>query len=142
MSAASIVNIYRAVFSLSFCVNTGDEKQRPRALWPSLVSCRLSVLFAEKRNGTCLFIFGWLWGYVARALEAALSSIMAFYLIPYYVDSTSTHFSILTFTRDRYSRPIHGRSAAWTSYMDSTSHYPKLKKKIKLFFIFYLLTWS
>jgi hypothetical protein len=28
----------------------------------------------------------------------------------------STNFSILTITRDRYNRPIHGRSAAWTQY--------------------------
>jgi hypothetical protein len=39
----------------------------------------------------------------------------------------STNFSILTITRDRYDRPIHCRSAAWTSYMESTSHY-----KVKL----------
>jgi hypothetical protein len=28
----------------------------------------------------------------------------------------STNFSILTITRDKYNRLIHGRSAAWTQY--------------------------
>jgi uncharacterized membrane protein YdjX (TVP38/TMEM64 family) len=32
-----------------------------------------------------LFIFSWLWGYVARAVAAALSSVAVFYLILYYV---------------------------------------------------------
>jgi hypothetical protein len=42
----------------------------------------------------------------------------------------STNFSILTITRDRYNRPIIGRSAAWTQ---CGLHLPLKKKKKKDF---------
>jgi hypothetical protein len=39
-------------------------------------------------------------------------------VLPFLLPTTfhSTNFSILTITRDRYNRPIYGRSAAWTQY--------------------------
>jgi len=54
ISAAFAINICQSAGYRFPSLNTDVDKQRTRALRSSLVSCRMSVLFVEKRNGATI----------------------------------------------------------------------------------------